>query len=362
MKKLMMIGFLMMFLALVQSAQAQPYCVEFIAGQHYDVGDVCVERVGDNLEIQIIIDDPAMWPLNESHVHIAPTLGGIPQKNGNPIPGQFQWSADGTGLAIVPLAGELPGEKPKDPPVPYDYTEVAPLFIAVHGVVGICDCETLLELLPEEVEAEIVYPGDSSYFIVTITGDGILDGVHKGWCADADDLIEGDELHLGQIYSTICEDIENIPEDAIVYDSNLPAVNWLLNNWEDLGYTAGDAQAAIWILLSGHLPDDTSSIEEGGDWPADQAFDPEDAEELAELAEENNEFWPACGEVMAVVFIPPVWETGPRTGQPRQSVLIEIPAPCCETAWAGIDLGEDYGLEFPGSNWALYFLFPPAVD
>lgn len=368
MKKLIMMGFVLVFLALMPTTtKADVY--EFIAGQHEDVGDIIVTNTGSDLIVRYETIS-GWWALQETHLAVSEVLADIPQKNGNPIPGAFPYavptSSDTTWAEyVIPLvADDILSSNGKKVLVPgHNWAVDDVLYLGVHGVVGVCDCEDLNYVLPDEVDAEIIYPGADSYFVVTITGDGILDGVHRGWCADADDYIEGDETHLGQIYSTICEDIEDIPEDAIVYDSNLPSVNWLLNNWETLnGYTAGDAQAAIWILLSGHLPDDTSSIEyhEGDPWPEDQAFDETRALELVAAAEANDDFMPVCGEVMAVVFIPPIWDTGAQSGEPRQTVLIEVPAPCCETAWGAMPGGPPWGLDFPGKNWALYITYTVA--
>jgi hypothetical protein len=279
----------------------------------------------------------------------------------------------------IPLDGEVPGEKKNDDPVPYLWEEGDVVNIAAHGVAGLCDCEDLLAVLPDTVLATVEYPGYPdvmSYFKVTIPADGIMGGVHRGWCGDADTLVAGDDIPLeGAIYSTICDDVLEIPEGAITYDANIPAVNWLLNNWESLGgYTVGDVQAAIWLLLSDKYPDPplgTLSIEyydtPGWPWPEAWAFDNDRALELEDAANDNLDFEPVCGEVMVVVFIPPVWDTLPPVGaigDPRQAVLIEIPAPCCETVWGGLPVtlgGPDdsdengYGIDFDGSNWAMYF-------
>jgi len=96
--------------------------IDLIAGQHYDVGDVIVSNDGTNLYIkfQTIFG----WSISTTHVHVATNLLGIPQKNGNPIPGQFIHKTD------------------HYPPVSeYEYTILLPdplpdtgiLFIAAHA-------------------------------------------------------------------------------------------------------------------------------------------------------------------------------------------------------------------------------------
>jgi hypothetical protein len=93
------------------------------------------------------------------------------------------------------------------------------------------------------------------------------------------------------------------------------------------------------------------------------------------------DFVPGCGDVMAVILLPyvyvvdgvtvadggiPIYEDLPENAEKYyvQPVFIPIPVPCCdETAWAGVegldvpppDDGDNYTIEFPGKNWAMYF-------
>ncbi len=61
--------------------------VDLIAGQHIDAGNV---RVWNDSEF-LYVDYSASvgWCLDETHLQVASSLEGIPQANGNPIPGQF---------------------------------------------------------------------------------------------------------------------------------------------------------------------------------------------------------------------------------------------------------------------------------
>lgn len=96
-------------------------CADLIAGQHIDVGDVNVWNDGTNLYVQYVLDDP--WVMTESHLHVATSLAGIPQKKGNPPPGQFDYS------------------DPHGPVTDYTYTinltwtAGTPLYIAAHAEV-----------------------------------------------------------------------------------------------------------------------------------------------------------------------------------------------------------------------------------
>lgn len=59
------------------------------AAQHYRVGELQVWRNTTHLFVEYHLD--IGYEMSESHLHIATSLDGIPQKNGNPIPGQFDY-------------------------------------------------------------------------------------------------------------------------------------------------------------------------------------------------------------------------------------------------------------------------------
>jgi len=132
---------------------------ELVAGKDNNVGTVIVSNDADNLYVQYVITDPTEWCLTETHlaVGVEVDLSDIPQKNENPIPGQFpyqccydeteeEWlfvkkpdtlsgtcdAADpnltdpclSTITYTIPLSEIDGGVKPEDP-----------LFIAAHAVV-----------------------------------------------------------------------------------------------------------------------------------------------------------------------------------------------------------------------------------
>ena len=65
--------------------------------------------------------------LLETHLHVATTLEGIPQKNGNPRPGQFDYKGEhncvGAVTYKIPLGGWVPNLDQRR-------------YIAAHAVVG----------------------------------------------------------------------------------------------------------------------------------------------------------------------------------------------------------------------------------
>jgi hypothetical protein len=56
-----------------------------------DVGNVLVWNDGSNLHVKYEIE-AADWYMSETHLAVATSLGGITQKNGNPIPGKFPYA------------------------------------------------------------------------------------------------------------------------------------------------------------------------------------------------------------------------------------------------------------------------------
>jgi len=60
------------------------------AAQHYRVGELKVWKNTTHLLIEYNLD--IGYEISESHLHIATSVEDIPQKNGNPIPGQFDYA------------------------------------------------------------------------------------------------------------------------------------------------------------------------------------------------------------------------------------------------------------------------------
>ncbi|MFO7650860.1 MAG: hypothetical protein R6X13_05920 [bacterium] len=113
-------------------ASSQPYCgvaqeVNLIAGQNIDVGSVTVSNDATNLYVTFATTGD--WMLSETHVHVAGSLAEIPQKNGNPIPGQFDYGMSHDPMVMtysytIPLNGWTPGME---------------LYVAAHAVVNRVD-------------------------------------------------------------------------------------------------------------------------------------------------------------------------------------------------------------------------------
>jgi len=87
---------------------------------------------GTNLYVQYVTTGG--WVLTETHLHVATSMEGIPQNNGNPPPGQFDYASEydpSEGVTepdpyVIPLA-DLGVADPCDPTM---------LYIAAHAVVA----------------------------------------------------------------------------------------------------------------------------------------------------------------------------------------------------------------------------------
>lgn len=72
----------------------EPATYDLYAGQTWDIGEVLVKNdVADQICVKFVLTDEAAiaegWRITQAHVAAAETPAGIPQKNGNPIPGKF---------------------------------------------------------------------------------------------------------------------------------------------------------------------------------------------------------------------------------------------------------------------------------
>jgi len=299
-----------------------------------DIGDVRVWNDGDSLFVEYVVTDEA-WCLTQTHLEVSTSLGEIPQKNGNPIPGQFTYGG---------VHDCIPGVIYT---ISMSWDSGSEILIAAHGVAQTGGTNGLGIALPDQVTIDVTFPGhgfgEPSYFDVTISGGTLLDGTYDAYCVDLD---SGYFSGTANVYSSY----EPLPSFVpIEYPENLDRVNWIIN--QDYlskissyggNYTYGDLQWAIWKLLDGGEPSNTSSL---GDWSLYRA------QEILAAAYANGEgFVPACGEVMAIILAHPsfFW---------KQPVIIWLEVPCAEseTTWGGDYFGTP--LEFPGKNWAIYFAY-----
>jgi hypothetical protein len=104
-----------------------PQQVTLYAGQTINVGNVMVWNDATNLYVQYNITGG--WVMTESHVAVATSLSGIPQKNGNPVPGQFPYKTV-----------HNPGVTTYTYTIPLNQWPVGQqLYVATHAVVQLID-------------------------------------------------------------------------------------------------------------------------------------------------------------------------------------------------------------------------------
>jgi hypothetical protein len=107
------------------------YTNALVAGKHVDVGNIYIWSTDSGVGIRIAM--ASGFELVETHIHVAGSPSGIPQKNGNPIPGQFMDNVmHGAGVTSYCQT--------------FDVTGRDPIIIAIHAVVrGTGDCESFEE-------------------------------------------------------------------------------------------------------------------------------------------------------------------------------------------------------------------------
>lgn len=125
---ILLIAALLLVVLMTPAASAQDAQVwyKLIAGQTWHVGNIGVS-IDANGDLHVVYKAFEGYCLNEIHTHAAYDLAAIPQRNGNPIPGQFDYKADGLDCARRAEA-VIPGD--------WDASIEAPIYVAAHAVVG----------------------------------------------------------------------------------------------------------------------------------------------------------------------------------------------------------------------------------
>jgi len=93
---------------------------DLIAGQNIYAGSITVWNDADNLYVKYETVDS--FCLTETHLEVGSSLDDIPQKNGNPIPGQFEYKTSHNCVSSFTYTVPLP-------------KETCDLYIAAHAVV-----------------------------------------------------------------------------------------------------------------------------------------------------------------------------------------------------------------------------------
>ncbi len=308
------------------------------AGQDIEVGIVTVTNDDNYLDVKYEITEDG-WGIYETHVHVGIDLEDFPLAGrwGNPVPGQFDYKEEHDGVTEYTRRISLD-----------DFEVEDELIIAAHAVVKKIDC------LPEVVNFNIRDWANPNTFRIVVEDIG-YDGL--GWCADAGTRIEsGASIFFnGYVYAST-----SLPDDAPECVATWPwgGINWILNNWETLGYSSGDAQIAMWSLIH-----DYDFGEYGNTNFYGLTWNQDNVDEL--LSSVDPDFEPGPDDLVAVVLlvdnicpdydpedVPPfVKDRGAAKqmvfiGLPRKDTECEIEE---ETAWADGSRFTEQG------NWATYF-------
>jgi len=244
----------------IVQAEEPHFSVTLYAGQDIDVGRLYVWNDEDILYVNYDVNEE--WCLQETHVHIASTTDTIPQKNGNPRPGKFDYKSEHDCIFSDSFEIEIPIDWNKG------------VYIAAHA--ELCQlngggCESAwadgidfegknwatyfmyfvnwsLPSPDEKVTFTYTHPGvTNTYFDFNIgnigEGHDIQNGSWPGWCADSTVYITAGREYEASVYSSYSQNLPSYISD----DEQWDYVNYILNHKPE-GVTWQEIQAAIWYF------------------------------------------------------------------------------------------------------------------
>jgi hypothetical protein len=179
----------------------------------------------------------------------------------------------------------------------WTYTATVPLDLAADSSLS-----AFVASLPSQVTMVLASPGTAlpppSYYDVTITNGGSLNGVYNDWCVDTSRGITAGQAYTAKVYSSTA----TLPSGLVDKPQNLDLVNWVLNQGfvgrtaaGGLGtYTYGDVQRAIWTLVEN--TNSTSGLGSYSQARVDSI--------VAQANAQGEGFLPQSGQFVAVVLQP----------------------------------------------------------
>lgn len=293
------------------------------AGQDIEVGYVDVTDNGTHVTVDIVTTDD--WYLAETHVAVGATPSVIPQKNGNPIPGKFEYKMEHD----PPVA-----EKTYEIPIPAASDNVC---IAVHAMVV---RETSNELVTNG-GFEVPELG-SSWGIVPLSDTSLgwtVAPTTPPWDEGQPQGLELQKIKTpdsGDQYAELdAYDPVKISQDIGPCESGLYSLRYA---WSPRPGVSQNVMEVYWdgSLIATHSAD--------GSGNSDTVWTQED---FAFMDGPSSSSFPLEFR-----------ETGPHD---QLGMFLDSVSVVCveeETAWAGTDIAES---PFPGANWATYFTYDLAV-
>jgi hypothetical protein len=321
----------------------------------FESGKVIIDLTDSNQD-----GTPDMYPyvIKEIHIHFASTVKGIPQtKNGNPIPGKFEYNItpENYGTYIE---------------IPVVFEEFGAIHLSVVKFGGI---DGFAFYLPDDpVQVKFKYPGTNSYLEVAISGAnaGALAGTYENWCVNTDYGLTPNETYDALLYSSY----EPIPSGTVKKPENFDLINYLINNYKvgtvvelknddcttykneqgnavSEAITMQDIQTAIWYLIDGG---DAYFHQLPLDWKQERVN-----AIVCEVQQNGEGFEPDCGEKIVFVVVPIDLKKLPVQLIVGQPTVSSVPVPCADeggTAW-----GDGYwGATFGGAQWGTWFKYNAA--
>jgi len=323
---------------LTKHTEDAPFVTTLFAGQDIPVGTVSVWNDTENLYVKY--ETTGDWVMTQTHLAVADSADGIPQKNGNPIPGQFPYSTKHD-PAVTEFTYTIPLVNP-----------ITPLYIAAHAKVQ------LPEILSDPITARVA-SGDS-------LGGVLLDNVLH--------IAEGDSGYPID-YSTYPYAYSGTPSPAVL--------TWVHGDWPAIAgaqwisdtYDVEDPSVNSWRLFTRNIVIPSNAVNISG---AMMMMTADNAEEVylngVSVGSDgevygpfvDNQEWNNIQTFSGLNLLPGTntlevmvrnyfGSGGNPTGliykMDYEYQLVERELQV-ETAWGGEAIGQ---LPFEGKNWATYF-------
>ena len=313
-----------------------PSVTDLIAGggnpkSAVDVGDVNVWNDGDNLYVKYVVDASG-WCLTETHLHVATSMEAIPQKNGNPPPGQFDYKTEHDCVTEYTYVIDLDEEWPP----------CTDLYIAAHAdVQKLSDVITASFATGDGIDTvifiaeDIDNPGYPEPYGNTPTASVVIEGTiagYSGWPTItgaqwiSDSLANPGSANSWRLFTRIF----SIPSNATNISGTLHIDS---DNAEEAKINGSPAAGLVYGEVYGAFTDN-QEWKTVLSWPVGSYLQPGD-NTLGVMV--RNYYW---------VPTPGMWN---YTGL-IYKMDYEYQLPFTETAWGA-------GVDFPGRNWATYFTY-----
>jgi hypothetical protein len=326
------------------------------------------------MNVKFEFNQGVMYPYIPTSIHldVASSYAGLHKtKQGNPIPGQFDYKFE------VPEGYTQPSYTFENIPIELDAD--GNVWVAAHaGGTYFGGIGGFNYYLPNNTVQLVVQgnpaPSSQAYWKFTINNAGFIStydggygpGVYYGWCIDIDHTM-GNQSYPAQLFSSY----EALPSwltgpGMLEYPENLDKVNYLINNfWTGKlvqplsscgvpygttlqALTYSDIQVAIWTLL-----------ENNTNYSGLQSWNQEKVNAILCDVNANGEgFAPGCNDKIVFIVVPNIGNTISVQLIIGQPIIGEVVVPCQDESMTCWGDGK-YGAGFLGNNWGTYFKYRP---